>query len=142
MYKHSIHKEFTYIFAVMFSSAFIVIIAPQIFAVNKYTYLICILFSLYGTWIMGDLFISVHKSVRGRCFRASISRFVGILVSYSLNTILIALYNFVLVWLGLLVSVKFFWFMIIGGIMWILGYYLAKLVPNISGLWRKSDNKI
>lgn len=55
MFKHSTHKEFTYFFAVLFSTVLIVIIAPQTFTVNEYTYLICILFSLHGIWIMGDL---------------------------------------------------------------------------------------
>lgn len=142
MFKHSIHKEFTYFFAVMFSSGLIVTIAPLFLIVNEYTYLICILFSLHGIWIMGDLFLSVHKSVPERGFLAFIARYLGILVGYSLNTLLIVLYSLLLVWIGFLVSVKFFWFMIIGGVSWILGYYLAKLVPNLPGLWRKSDNKI
>lgn len=142
MFNNSTHNEYTYFFAVMISSALIITITPRILTVNEYTYLICILFSLHGIWIMSDLFLSVHKSVPERGFWASIARYLGILVGYSLNAILMFLFSLLLVWIGFLVSVKFFWFMVIGGVTWILGYYLAKLVPNISGLWRKSDDQI
>jgi hypothetical protein len=142
MYKHDIHRAFTYFIFLSITLLILITTVPISFHVTEYTYMIALIFSYVGTYCISGLFLKLHETIKDTSVPAIMVRSIFIALGFIANCLIVLLGNWLFVVLDILDSLNYTWYCFTGGITWLISFQLSKLVPNLPHvLWKKKKEQ-
>lgn len=134
MYKHDIHKGFTYLFFFMITIFILIPIVPISFQIDQFTYMNALIFSIIGSFCFSEIYIGLHESIKEKGFLAIFVRYLFILPVFAINCSLVLLGNWFAMQHKIVDTLNFTWFAVVGGFIWLISFHSAKLVPNLPAM--------
>lgn len=134
MYKHDIHKGFTYLFFFMITIVILIPTVPISFHIDQYTYMNALIFSIIGSVCFSEIYLALHESIKDRGFLASFVRYLFILPVFAINSSIVLLGNWFALQYKIVDTLNFTWFTVVGGLIWLISFHTAKLVPNLPAM--------
>ncbi|MFE8702908.1 hypothetical protein ACFYKX_20075 [Cytobacillus sp. FJAT-54145] len=141
MYKHDIHKSFTYLFFFMITIVILIPTVPNSFQVNQFTYMNALIFSIIGSVCFSEIYLALHESIKDRGFLAIFVRYLFILPVFAINSSIVLLGNWFVVQHKILDTLNFTWFAVFGGFIWLISFHLAKIIPNLPAIVLKKKEQ-
>lgn len=137
MYKHDIHRGFTYVFFFLLTLIILIPTVPVSFKMNEYTYMNALIFSILGITCFGEIYLGLHETIKDKSFLAAFVRYLFILPIFAINCTIVLFCNWLVVQQGLVESTNFTWYTVLGGFTWLLSFHLAKIMPNLPAIVMK-----
>ena len=134
MYKHEVHKSFTYLFFFALTIVILIISVPVNFAVNEYTFMIALIFSVIGSECIINFYFQIHKTIQENSLMAIFVRYLFIVLVFFINCSVVLSVNWIATYYNLLDTLSYTWFTFIGGFLWLISFHLAKVVPNLPAM--------
>lgn len=143
MYKHEVHKSFTYLFFFALTIAVLIASVPTKFAVNEYTFMVALIFSVIGSECISNFYFQIHKTINENSLMAISVRCLFILLVFFSNCSVVLFVNWIAKYYNLLDTLGYTWFTFIGGFLWLISFHLAKVVPNLPAkVLKKKSNEV
>jgi hypothetical protein len=130
MYRHDIHKGFTFTFFLTFTIIGLISTVPSFYQVNEFTFMTGFIFTVVGALLYSDLYFGIHRSVDEKTMFATIFRILFAIPFYLVNCSLVLLVNWLLCLSGIIQD-YYIWYTVVGGFTWLISFQLAKIFPNV-----------
>ncbi|KAF0821226.1 hypothetical protein KIS1582_5068 [Cytobacillus firmus] len=131
MYKHEIHKSFTYLFFFVVTIIFLISTVPNSFQVDEYTYVTALIFSIIGTVCFSEIYFGLHIKIKDKDFLAQFVRNFFLISVFLINCSIVLLGNWFVLQSGLVDTLNYTWYTVISGFIWLISFHIAKIVPNL-----------
>lgn len=132
MYKHQIHKGFTYLIFIFANLSILSIMVPVLFKnIGDYTFLFCFLFSSAGAFIFSELYFSINEVIEHKGILMTIYRNFFIYLGYIMSIALVLAFNWMLISMGYFNELSYTLFSLLGGLIWLISLKIAIVFPNI-----------
>ena len=134
MYKHDIHKSFTYLFFFMITIFILIQTVPISFQVDEFTYMNALIFSIIGSVCFSEIYLGLHESIKDKGFLAFFVRYLFILPVFAINSSIVLLGNWFAIQHKILDTLNFTWYTVVSGFIWLISFHMAKFVPNLPAI--------
>ncbi|MFT4415472.1 hypothetical protein ACLM5H_16555 [Fredinandcohnia humi] len=139
MYKHDIHKAFTNLFFYVITIFILVLTVSVSLPVGEYTYMIALLFSIVGSFCISEIYLGLGKSIQDKGLLALFVRYLFTVPVFASNCLIILFCNWLVMQYGLVETLDYTWYTVVGGIVWLLSFHLAKVMPNLPAMVLKKE---
>lgn len=134
MYKHEIHRSFTYLFFFVVTIVLLITTVPISFQVDEYTYMTALIFSIIGTVCFSEIYFGLHETIKDKDFLAIFVRNLFLLLVFLINCSIVLLGNWFVLQYGLVDTLNYTWYTVIAGFIWFISFHFAKIVPNLPAM--------
>lgn len=135
MYKHNIHKGFTYLIFIYLSIIIISISVPAVIEkIDEYTYMYSLLFIFIGSFCFAEIYFPISENIKEKGMAMSLYRYFFIMTGYALAILLVFFLNWLFTKLGLLNRLKYTFYASLGGFVWLISKKIALIFPNVPNI--------
>lgn len=100
-----------------------------------------LIFSIIGSVCFSEIYLGLYEAIEDKGLLAIFVRNLFLIIVFVVNCSIVLLGNWFVLQHGLINTINYTWYTVIGGLNWIISYNMAKLVPNLPAIVLKKKEQ-